>query len=548
MKHTYRLIVALVICTTLWGCSDSKEEEEIYTGAAAFGKSEVKISAPSGKTTVTVDWTNAYWEITKEQGKNFITNISPAKGGGEDTDKQQTKITVSYSVNQSAQTRTQDLYLKNLNTGEMSKLTIRQEAGITGVPVTLDASVRYQPVVGFGGMYNPSIWTGSNVISDSEIDKMYAPSGLGYNILRLMVYPNQANWATDVKGALRAQQHGAIVFASPWYVPDSMKEKIKHNGRDVDHLKRDSYQDYANHLVQYINYMKASGVNLYAISVQNEPDMDFTFWYPQEVADFVKAHGEQIRATGVKLMSPEGCGMQPDYNNPILNDPLAFEQTDILVGHLYQGFINWDTSYAKNRHDYICGLYYGSLASAGKTWWMTEHLFNDGEKEADPAQWKFRRWSYNLETLGKELHMSMEGHCSAYIYWYLKRFYGMIGDNDARSAVSAGEVLKNGYILGHYAQYASNTTRIKVTTGDAEVKATAYISSNESEITIVLLNMKSEAFNAQILCPYGITAATGVETSEYKNMQPLAVQVADNGQSAFVSLSPSSIVSVRLTK
>lgn len=38
--------------------------------------------------------------------------------------------------------------------------------------------------------------------------------------------------------------------------------------------------------------------------------------------------------------------------------------------------------------------------------------------------------------------MCMEGYCSAYVYWYLKRFYGMMGDNDERSPVREGEIAK----------------------------------------------------------------------------------------------------------
>lgn len=70
-------------------------------------------------------------------------------------------------------------------------------------------------------------------------------------------------------------------------------------------------------------------------------------------------------------MSPEACGMQPEYTDPIINNAEAFAQTDILAGHLYQGFTDLSSGYVKNRHDYICGVY---SRIQGKTWWMTEHL------------------------------------------------------------------------------------------------------------------------------------------------------------------------------
>lgn len=81
------------------------------------------------------------------------------------------------------------------------------------------------------------------------------------------------------------------------------------------------------------------------------------------------------------------------------------------------------------------------------------------------------------------------GYCSAYIYWYLKRFYGLMGDTDKRSPTSEGEITKNGYIMAHYAQYATETTRIKVVTNNEEVCATAYLDEKTGEVTIVLLNL-----------------------------------------------------------
>lgn len=130
------------------------------------------------------------------------------------------------------------------------------------------------------------------------------------------------------------------------------------DGEEVKHLRTENYEDYADHLIRYIRFMKQNGIDLYAISVQNEPDMDFTFWTPQEVVTFVEQYGGKIRAEGVRLMSPESCGTSPEYTDPILNDVDAFANTDILAGHLYQGFINIDKpGYERNRYEYICSLY-----------------------------------------------------------------------------------------------------------------------------------------------------------------------------------------------
>lgn len=41
---------------------------------------------------------------------------------------------------------------------------------------------------------------------------MYGEGGLGYSILRLMVYPNESDWNADVEVAKAAQANGAIVL------------------------------------------------------------------------------------------------------------------------------------------------------------------------------------------------------------------------------------------------------------------------------------------------------------------------------------------------
>ena len=540
-------VVLLFITVLLTACSDDKKPNQSYV---AFSEKQVTIPASSGELTVMVQWEATAWEIVMDTDNGIISGISQTTGGDKKDQTEYARIKFGYNANTTGDPRTQEVFLVNKTSEERSKLVIEQESDYTPIIATVNKSVKYQPVVGFGGMYNVKIWlAANNMITNDEIDKMYDPNQLGYNILRLMIYPRETDWAADVQGAKRAQQqHGAIVFACPWDCTDAFAETITVNGKSYKHLKPERYQDYANHLVKYINYMRDNGVNLYAVSVQNEPDAEFTYWRPNEVLSFIKTYGDQIRATGVRLMSPEAIGMSPEYTDPVLNDPVAFEKTDIVAGHLYQGFVNvGESSYVKNRHDYICSLYNSKLAGAGKTWWMTEHLFNDGEKETNPALWQFQKWSYNMEKLAQEIHCCMaDGYCSAYIYWYLKRFYGMIGDNDQKSLVKQGEIAKNGYILSHYAKYASNTVRIKVDTNDPEIRATAYINNDETEITLVFLNMKNQAYKVRINASVALSNVSAEETTESVNMEAATALITDDGNSAIVLLSPSSIVSVRM--
>lgn len=535
MKQLKTIFTLLLTSTLFWACSDDDTVNKSVWGDsyARFVRSAMTVNGTDGTAEAIVESLHSTWEITLGEG-DIVSNVSPASGGNANGEQEFTKVVLTCNANPSAiDTRTQVLYLTDQN-GTTTELTVTQE-GASGTVLAVDPSTTYQPVAGFGGMYTVSVW-GTPVITADEMNKMYSPDGLGYSILRLMIYPDENRWVDDVAGAKIAQSHGAIVFACPWNIKAEWADKVD----DTDHLKPECYTEYADHLIRYVNFMKENGVDIYAISVQNEPDMDFTVWTPQEVVTFLKQEGARIRETGVKLMSPEACGYQPEYTDAVLNDAEAFAQTDIVAGHLYQGFIDLSSSYVKDRHDYVCGLY---PRLGGKTWWMTEHLFNDGEDEEDPSLWQFWNWDYNFSHLAKEIHECMDGYCSAYVYWYLKRFYGMLGDTDERSKEEEGEVSKNGYILAHYAQYATNTTRIAVTSGSENIDATAYINESGDEITLVLLNQSDRALTIAIPVS-GISQATAVETNEEKNMEAVSVEVT--GEYASLSLSGKSIVSVRL--
>jgi glucuronoarabinoxylan endo-1,4-beta-xylanase len=541
-----------VLLMVFWASCSKPERDEVVDevkGYAKFSKTEVVVPSKGGQSSAVVVWDKAEWEIETITEGGFITSITPVSGGS-DNGSNLTTITFIVAKNSETTIRSQDVFVVDKRTGTKEKLVVKQET----LPITVvDAATKYQPVVGFGGMYNPAIWLPSQErIDANELAKMYDPAGmLKYSILRLMIYPDKTMWAQDVAGALQAQSYGAVIFACPWDCTDALADyvdvlkggvMVKHK-----HLPAANYEAYANHLIEYVNFMKANGVNLYAISVQNEPDMDFTYWTPAEIATFTANYGARIRETGVKLMSPEALGFHPDYTNAIINSTEAFANTDIVVGHTYQGFTDLSSSYVKNRHAFITGLYPGKLASAGKTWWMTEKLFNDGHDETDITKQVYKKWSYNLDALGLEMHMCMEGYCSAYVYWYLKRFYGMIGDNDSRGFVAEGEVMKNGYIMAHYSAYATGMTRIKITVPDANVLATAYVDATGGVVTVVAQNVGKTTYETLLKMPSKILSHSAVETAEGYNMKSVETTLSDDLTHLKITVSPRSIYSLKIT-
>ena len=152
-----------------------------------------------------------------EDDSEMIAHISPTNGGNRAIQYGESRIIVQFRENRTEKRRTQVLYLINMESGERSQLTLLQDSRLVPLSIQPDKSVRYQYVYGFGGMYNPKIWLSpDNLITGDELLKMYSPEGLGYTILRLMIYPDEADWVADLEGARLAQQQGAIVIAAPF--------------------------------------------------------------------------------------------------------------------------------------------------------------------------------------------------------------------------------------------------------------------------------------------------------------------------------------------
>lgn len=120
-----------------------------------------------------------------------------------------------------------------------------------------------------------------------------------------------------------------------------------------------------------------------------------------------------------------------------------------------------------------------------------------------------------------------------------------MGDNDERSPVADGEISKNGYIMAHFSQYATNTVRIEATTDNSNVTSTAYINNEGTEITIVLLNLTNSVQCVSIPLS-GVKSVKAIETNEECNMQEAKAETSEDGDVVNVIMSRNSIVSVRL--
>ncbi len=143
------------------------------------------------------------------------------------------------------------------------------------------------------------------------------------------------------------------IMGSPWSPPVWMKDNQNSLGGS---LLPAYYSVYAKYLVKYIQEMKAKGITLDAMTIQNEPqhggNNPSMLMSALQQADFIKNHlGPQFRAAGIttKIVIWDHNCDHPEYPITVLNDPQAKQYIDGSAFHLYNGDIS-ALSQVKNAH------------------------------------------------------------------------------------------------------------------------------------------------------------------------------------------------------
>lgn len=133
------------------------------------------------------------------------------------------------------------------------------------------------------------------------------------------------------------------ILGSPWSAPVWMKTTGDTRGGS---LKPDCFEVYARYLVKYVQAMKAEGITIDAITVQNEPlhpgNNPSMLMLAPDQAQFVKANlGPAFQSVGIKtkiIIYDHNCD-KPEYPISILNDKEAKKYIAGSAFHLYAGKI-----------------------------------------------------------------------------------------------------------------------------------------------------------------------------------------------------------------
>lgn len=372
----------------------------------------------------------------------------------------------------------------------------------------INLSTKYQEIQGYGGMNHPS-WAGDLTASQRETAFGNGTNQLGFSVLRIFIDSDSNNWYKEVATAKAAIAKGAIVFATPWNPPSYMCETFNHNGdTKAKRLRYDKYADYARHLNNFVNYMKNNGVDLYAISMANEPDYghEWTWWTSSEIVTFLKYYAGSINC---RLIAPESFSYNKNIMEPILNDSQALAQVDIMGTHLY------GTQY-KN---FAWPLF--QQKGAGKQLWMTEVYYpNSDQNSAD-------RWP---EALGvsEHIHNAMVNNMQTYVWWYIRRSYSPMKED--------GTISKRGYCMAQYSKFIRRGYRRVAATENPNngVYVSAY--TGDGKAVIVAVNKGTSDISQKFTVNgQNISSVDRYRTSSSENLAKTSnLALTDNGFWAYL--------------
>ena len=171
---------------------------------------------------------------------------------------------------------------------------------------------------------------------------------------------------------------------------------------------------------------------------------------------FLKDNAQNING---KVITPESLGYVRATIDPLLNDSAANLQIDILGTHLY----------GTSRENFEYPLAY----EKEKEIWMTEHLTGSNNVEDND-------WSLAMG-LADEINACMEANFSAYVWWYIQRFYGLISES--------GNITDKGYVMSQFAKFIRpGAVRVESTLESASnVEISAF--KTDTSLVIVVINL-----------------------------------------------------------
>jgi glucuronoarabinoxylan endo-1,4-beta-xylanase len=408
-------------------------------------------------------------------------------------------ITIQLETYGNALTGTSKMYVDDVQLTGSSPVIVTNSTNFSSAVVNWNNV--HQRIDGFGASsaWNPSWTTAEADLLFSTNNNVSYQSGT-YNGVGLSLLRNHIVFGTNTSAntvlttvetniMVLAQARGARVWSAPWTPAAGFKstnDMYDTNVATAGGIDGGSYLgsgnnatnvSYASQLANYVASMKNTyGINLYALSVQNEPDADVTSyeacqWSGSQVHDFVPNLSAALAAKGfgsIKIIVPESEDWSGDTAlwMPTLNDPNTASLVSIVANHDYvlDNGVGDQTAPA-------------ALNVGGKALWETEVALLSGSDSSIANGVYYAQRIYEYMT---------QANANAYHYWWLVS--GAAGNEGLLDNSAA--VTKRLFTFGQYSRFVRpNYFRIDASSSDPTALVSAYKDSASTSFAIVAVNI-----------------------------------------------------------
>ena len=364
----------------------------------------------------------------------------------------------------------------------------------------------FQTIDGFGGSFNELGWVALNKANKADakkvIEALFGKDGANFNLARIpigasdfgldgyslamtpedyelkdfSIERDQKHLLPYIKAAMKVRPD-LKNWASPWSAPAWMKDNNSYSkGSLRDEPK--IYQTYANYFAKFINAYRAEGVNLYAITPQNEPNITNIYptqeWKSSQLSKFIGSYlGPTLERKNIDIEIWLGLNGDPPSNG----DNENYRLTQILEN--------------KKVSDYLTGVGFqydskNQIAIANELYpekklMQTESVCFNGDNTWQQA-----------EELYQLMKQYLEGGANAYFAWNMilnetgKSTWDWAQNAPITVNQHTGKVTYNGefYVYKHFSHYIQPGAKLVKTTGNWEDRI-SFVNPDASIVTVV---------------------------------------------------------------
>ncbi len=312
-----------------------------------------------------------------------------------------------------------DVYETSANGNQLTKLDSKTFPDDAEIPVRIFPEQEYQTITGFGGSFTEASAYLLNNLSKENREKIleayFGENGARYSLTRTQINscdfslgnysyaPEEddkelESFSVDedrddiipmIREAMAISDEGFKILASPWTAPPWMKDNKEWTGGK---LLPEYYDTWALFFSKYIDAYKAEGINIWGITVENEPLGNDSNWEsmhfsPKEMTDFVVNHlGPRLEADGKSELVVLGY----DQNREHLQEWVDEMFRDEKASRYFDGTaVHW---YASTYEIFPEALQYAHQKAPEKYLIQSEACV-----DAEVPKWKDDQWYWSKE-------------------------------------------------------------------------------------------------------------------------------------------------------